>query len=913
MKKGLLLSVLMVMMSLTANAYDAEIDGIYYNLSGSKATVTYRDNQYRSYSGSVSIPESVSYNGQTYSVTDISGLAFAYCTDLNSVTIPNSVTSIGKRAFVGCSSLQSATIPSSVTEIGERAFEGCESLTSATIPDGVTEIGLGTFAGCTSLTSLTIGNGVTSIGMSAFAGCRLTSLVIPNNVTSIGAFAFANCSDITSVTFPNSLKSIGNQAFEACDKLTSLTIPNSVSFIANDAFFGCIGLTSFVIDKGNTMYDSRDNCNAIIETGSNTLIWGCSNTIIPNSVTSIGNYAFQVCEGLASVSIPEGVTSIGEGAFMRCSNLKTVSIPSSVTYIGSCTFMGCFNLTDFYCYAENVPKTEYDLFGDRPTSFFYHELPHESATLHVPAGSIEKYKATLPWKEFREIVALEEEQAKLIICVANNDETAPIDTLYTEDEILWFNDSTREIKFMYSDEEVREKLQSKNKYLEFRLGENVLFKATRTSNVMSHIITDLVLCMGSMERRPYSYAGFFLYDCYPLNKQAINDERTQANIQKRAPQWEIFLKHWESKGKLRHDPYDPNPQKLTISDLQFSDNHDYSENQSIILTKEGSVLNVQLQNYSSHPDTENFVITPKMSEGSDGNPCSVSIDVAPVNYSETCVITTFNVSFNVNGLEANSFYLSCWWFEGLVSLKEGEPLVLEDIVSFTKDQMATIILPTEPDASKGKYYRLDRCEEGKIIFTEELQPKARVPYIIVPNQDFTIDLNRLDLDSLLCDADSVKGAMFIGSYRSDEMVCQEGFYIDIIDVTPDCQIIDTDQRKATIGALRACLVAPWDDPYSQGGSRGITEKREIVLKDDPNGIYEVKSERVKSEKYDDAIYDLSGRKVNSQFSTFKAANERGENQTGLSSSEREQARPKVNSQFRKKGLYIEDGKKILVK
>ena len=110
---------------------------------------------------------------------------------------------------------------------------------------------------------------------------------------------------------------------------------------------------------------------------------------------------------------------------------------------------------------------------------------------------------------------------------------------------------------MYSDEEVREKLQSKNKYLEFRLGETVLFKATRTSNVMSHIITDLVLCMGSMERRPYSYAGFFLYDCYPFNEQVINEERTQANIQKRAPQWEVFLEYWEGKGKLQPNPIEP--------------------------------------------------------------------------------------------------------------------------------------------------------------------------------------------------------------------------------------------------------------------------------------------------------------------------------------------------------------------
>ena len=599
MKRKILLLVLMFL-PIMANAYDAEINGIYYNFSGSKAIVTYRDSQYRSYSGSVTIPESVSYNGKTYNVTGISGSAFAYCYDLNSISIPNSVTSIGERAFNCCSSLLLAIIPSSVTEIGERAFEGCESLTTAAIPDGVKTISNRTFFGCTNLTSLTIGKGVTSIGMSAFAGCRLTSLVFPNSVTSIGAFAFANCSDITSVTFPNSLKSIGSQAFEGCAKLTSLTIPNSVNSIAYDAFFGCVGLTSFVIDKGNTMYDSRDNCNAIIETGSNTLIWGCSNTIIPNSVTSIGNYAFQVCEGLTSVNIPEGVTSIGEGAFDRCSNLKIVSIPRSVTYIGSCAFAFSegFSLTDFYCYAENVPETEYDLFGDRPTSFFYHELPHESATLHVPAGSIEKYKATLPWKDFGNIVAL------------------------------------------------------------------------------------------------------------------------------------------------------------------------------------------------------------------------------------------------------------------------------ENTVSFTKDQMATIILPTEPDASKGKYYRLDRCEKGKIIFEEELSPKARTPYIIMPKEDFSIDLNALDLDGLLRDTVSVKGAMFIGSYSSAEMNCQEGFYIDIIDATPDSQILGTDQRKAAVGALRAFLVAPWDDPYTQGPTKGVTEKREIVLKDNPNGIESLTPDPSPREK--GTIYDLSGRKVNSQFSILNS-------------------------------------------
>ena len=210
----------------------------------------------------------------------------------------------------------------------------------------------------------------------------------------------------------------------------------------------------------------------------------------------------------------------------------------------------------------------------------------------------------------------------------------------------------------------------------------------------------------------------------------------------------------------------------------------------------------------------------------------------------------------------------------------------KEIVSYTKGQMATIILPTEPDANKGKYYRLDRCEDGKIIFTEEFHPKARTPYIIMPKEDFCIDLNTLDLDGLLRDTISVKGASFIGSYCHEELSCQDGFYIDIIDATPDCQADDSNQRKAAVGALRAYLVAPWDDPYAQGGSRGVTVKREIVLKDNPNGIESLIPNPSPSEK--GTIYDLSGRKVNSQFSI-------------------------LNSQLKQKGLYIKDGKKIIVK
>ena len=198
--------------------------------------------------GTLVIPVTVTINGKEFSVTSIGNSAFRGCSNLMSITIPNSVKHIGNGALSDCSSLESVTIPNSVTIIGENCFSGCTSLESVTIPNSVTIIGENCFSGCASLESVTIPNSVTIIDKSTFAVSGLKSITIPNSVTTIGDDAFQSCRNLKSVTIPNSVTTIGDDAFFDCSNLESVTIPNSVTNIGKESFWACRSLQSVIIN-----------------------------------------------------------------------------------------------------------------------------------------------------------------------------------------------------------------------------------------------------------------------------------------------------------------------------------------------------------------------------------------------------------------------------------------------------------------------------------------------------------------------------------------------------------------------------------------------------------------------------------------------------------------------------------------
>ena len=367
----------------------------------------------------ISIPDKFFYDSNSsepiiYNVSAIGPDAFSGCGGLTEVTIPNSVTSIGKNAFRYCSGLTEVTIPNSVTSIGQYAFYGCSGLKKANF-ESVESLCKIEFNDDTSnplsnahnlyingeeVKALVIPNSVTSIGDYAFSGCScLTHVTIPNSVTSIGNAAFSGCSGLTRVTIPSSVTSIGWSTFWYCSGLTEVTIPNSVTSIGKNAFGGCIGLKKANFESVESLckIEFGPTSNPL-ENAHNLYINGeeVKALVIPNSVTSIGDYAFSGCSGLTDVTIPNSVTSIGKNAFYDCSGLTEVTIPNSVTSIGDYAFYGCKGLTQVICKA---------LIPSAISRYTFDDDNYKNAKLLVGKDVIPAYKENQEWCRFVNIAA----------------------------------------------------------------------------------------------------------------------------------------------------------------------------------------------------------------------------------------------------------------------------------------------------------------------------------------------------------------------------------------------------------------------------------------------------------------------------------------------------------------------------
>lgn len=338
-------------------------------------------------------------------VSEMGNYVFQDCTNLESIRISASVSKIGSRVFAGCPNLKSivveegnkkydsrencnaivetatntlvcgtenSTIPTTITAIGGGAFAET-GLKNFVIPEGVTSIQYGAFENCQNLKSVTLPQSLKKLEYRVFAKSGLTSVVIPEGITRLPDGTFTECQNLETVTLPTTLEAIENNAFSNSG-LTSIFIPKGVTSISSTSFNYCGKLSTISVSDENTTYDSRNNCNAIIQTATNQIVRGTFNTIIPNTVTSIGDNAFNDINSLTSIVIRESVTSIGLYAFRFCNSLAEV-----------------------VCKAKVAPQLKSDAFSNDILS---------KATLYVPEESVESYKADGEWKKFSDIQPL---------------------------------------------------------------------------------------------------------------------------------------------------------------------------------------------------------------------------------------------------------------------------------------------------------------------------------------------------------------------------------------------------------------------------------------------------------------------------------------------------------------------------
>jgi hypothetical protein len=414
-------------------------------------------------------------------VKSIGNWAFSWCSNLSLISLPKSLNNIGIYAFSNCTRLDKIILPDNVKEIregcflecceltdvylgkhleiiGNDAFLGCSKLTGIDMPKSTTEIGCRAFAGCP-ISSITIPSKVKTVGKNAFKGCDLDHIVVskrnqkydsrqncnaiidkelgklvlcskntifPDSIHTIGEYAFSGCGGLSAITIPDTIVEIENSAFEGCYNLKSVYIPANTIKIGEKTFAYCNSLEGIVIDSKNPIYDSRDNCNAIVITDTDSIHIGCAKTIIPQSVFSIGKYAFYGCISLSSIVIPDNVRRIGESAFENCENIKSIVILQNVRDIEQKAFYSTGLITVTICSPQiDIGYLAFDCHDSLKRVYLHIIDPYlckadyifdsmyidedwwtvnaHKIDLFVPQGTSNLYKKLLPWRNMHSI------------------------------------------------------------------------------------------------------------------------------------------------------------------------------------------------------------------------------------------------------------------------------------------------------------------------------------------------------------------------------------------------------------------------------------------------------------------------------------------------------------------------------
>ncbi len=357
--------------SLTTQASDFVVDGIAYNINSDSTSVTVVATNLRAadnYAGLTSavIPRRVNPDSvSSYLVTAIDEFAFYGCTTLESVSIPSSVDRIGDRAFAHCPSIRNIEVNAS-----NRTFDSRNN--------------------CNAI--------VRRADATIIAGCSSTTMNY--TITAIDAFAFSGCTNLMTLRLPSALSRIGYEAFEGCTSLMAVALPASLSEIGYRVFAGCDNLSEITVNPGNSLFSSPDDCNAVVETASGTIVATCSKSVIPAGVKRIGYEAFSGCGGLTSYVIPDSVTRIGHYAFRNTTTLGSIDIPATVDSFGDRAFAGCTALRTIVSRIEQPDQASYYLLNT------FEDVDTLECNVYVPSGTVDLYKATMPWQPFFHILPI---------------------------------------------------------------------------------------------------------------------------------------------------------------------------------------------------------------------------------------------------------------------------------------------------------------------------------------------------------------------------------------------------------------------------------------------------------------------------------------------------------------------------